>query len=260
MNPKCAPACGAKEFCASDCRCYAQDAKLIDFAPNASEMADQIFFQAVEFPSSSCVFVEKCVSGPGVRKLLRFTSTAVNQGQGEFSPPAPKSNPTDFVYGACHQHYHFKSFMSYELIGIQKGESVLLGSKSAYCLEDTRREIDGPGVSCDKKFDCANQGIQAGWSDSYGWSLDCSWLDVTNIPSGEYILRLIINPDRRLAEESYTNNDACVRVSIPADFTEIPVQKPGVVVACPVSKSVTSAGVTQYLHFAVVLAFALALL
>jgi hypothetical protein len=47
---------------------------------------------------------------------------------------------------------------------------------------------------------------------SYGWSLDCSWLDVTGIPAGDYILKITVNPERRIAEQSYTNNQICIKV------------------------------------------------
>jgi hypothetical protein len=51
----------------------------------------------------------------GMRRLLRFTSTALNQGTGDFSPPAPKTRPDLFAFGACHQHYHYRSFAQYHL-------------------------------------------------------------------------------------------------------------------------------------------------
>ncbi|MSP60807.1 MAG: hypothetical protein EXR72_10790 [Myxococcales bacterium] len=62
---------------------------------------------------------------------------------------------------------------------------------------------------------CDNQGIQAGWSDLYGNALDCQWLDVTGIPSGNYQLRVSLNPSHAFEEASFDNNTATVPVTIP---------------------------------------------
>jgi len=57
---------------------------------------------------------------------------------------------------------------------------VLTGRKQAYCMEDTQRVVAGPDVACSKEFDCSNQGIQRGWSDLYGNTLDCQcWTSPT---------------------------------------------------------------------------------
>jgi len=71
-----------------------------------------------------------------------------------------------FLWGQCHQHYHYQAFMNYQLdnmVGFKV--SGLRGYKAAYCMEDSRRTLDGPGISCTKKYDCGNQGIQRGWTD-----------------------------------------------------------------------------------------------
>jgi len=51
--------------------------------------------------------------------------------------------------------------------------------------------------------------------DSYGWSLDCSWVDITGYPAGEYILMVKVNPGRRFPEASFDNNLARISVTIP---------------------------------------------
>ena len=62
-----------------------------------------------------------------------------------------------------------------------------------------------------KEYDCSNQGIQAGWSDLYGNSLDCQWLDVTDVPPGDYFLAALTDLDR---SELYT--PAFLRELVPA--------------------------------------------
>jgi len=54
----------------------------------------------------------------------------------------------------------------------------LTGHKQAFCLRDTTQMVSGVAG----KYHCGNQGISAGWADTYGAELDCQWLDVTAVP------------------------------------------------------------------------------
>jgi hypothetical protein len=51
---------------------------------------------------------------------------------------------------------------------------------------------------------------------SYGWSLDCSWLDITDLAPGIYVLVIETNPARVFPEVSFDNNKQSVVVTIPA--------------------------------------------
>ena len=62
----------------------------------------------------------------------------------------------------------------------------------------------------------SDQGIQAGWSDLYGNTLDCQWLDITDLPAGDYQLKVSLNPSREIQEVTFDNNTAVVPVKIPA--------------------------------------------
>ena len=42
--------------------------------------------------------------------------------------------------------------------------------------------------------------------DLYSRHLDCQWIDVTDVPPGIYILRLLVNPDNLVLESDYKNN------------------------------------------------------
>jgi hypothetical protein len=82
-----------------------------------------------------------------------------------------------------------------------------------------------PGAPTTPRFHCNFQGIQRGWSDIYGAGLDCQWVDVTDVPPGDYMLRIEINPDRVIVEGDYGNNVATVPVRI---------GEPNPLEACPV--------------------------
>jgi hypothetical protein len=94
------------------------------------------------------------------------------------------------------------------------GNTVLTGRKQAYCMEDTQQIALGPNVGCSKLYTCEDQGIQAGWSDLYGNTLDCQWLDITNTPPGDYFIQVVLNPGRQFEEVSFDNNTAKVPVTI----------------------------------------------
>jgi hypothetical protein len=212
-NPTCA-GCDDDQFCGSDCACHDVDAPLPDLVVDADRLATEILFDEQTFDENSCAVVEECVGGLGDRTLLRFSVEAINQGQVTLTVPPPDQRPDLFQFSTCHGHYHFNGFAEYALVD-EDGTVIVPGRKQAYCMEDTQQVLQGPNVACNKAYDCSNQGIQAGWSDLYGNALDCQWLDVTDVPPGDYFLRVDLNPNLAFEEISVTNNSAIVPVTIP---------------------------------------------
>jgi hypothetical protein len=215
-NPVCS-GCTESQLCASNCECYGGLEDLADLVVLEEGLLNEMFLQDVMIPESSCALIEGCVAQAGLRRLMRFTSTVLNQGHADLSFPEPKDRPDLFEFGACHQHYHFKEFAKYTLLAEDGKTLVMAGQKFAYCMEDTARYFDGATVPCEKKYDCGFQGIQSGWLDSYGWSLDCSWLDITNLAPGSYVLEIEANPARVFPEVFFDNNAAKVRVVVPEE-------------------------------------------
>jgi hypothetical protein len=213
-NPTCPGSCPARSFCGSDCQCHSIDDPLPDLVVNKDRLADEILFDRINVRESSCSFVEQCVGGIGERRVLRLSVEAINQGQATMRVEPPEERPDLFVFSPCHGHYHFNGFASYALLD-PAGNVVARGRKQAYCMEDTVRVAQGPSVGCSKIFDCYNQGIQAGWSDLYGNTLDCQWLDITEIPPGPYQLTVTLNPSHEIEEVTFDNNTATVPVVIP---------------------------------------------
>lgn len=213
-HPTCPGDCPARSFCGTDCACHSIDDPLPDLVINDKRLADEILFDHVNVRDSSCSFVEQCVGGLGDRRVMRFSVEAINQGQATLTVPPPDQRPDLFLFSTCHGHYHFGGFASYELLDTQ-GQVLALGRKQAYCMEDTIQVAQGPEVGCSKVYDCYNQGIQAGWSDLYGNTLDCQWLDITDIAPGNYQLKVSLNPNHSFQEVTFDNNTAIVPVTIP---------------------------------------------
>jgi hypothetical protein len=214
LRPTCSPGCAATEFCGTDCQCHAVNAPQPDLIPDVARLRDEILFDKVFVTENSCARVEECVSGTGERRVLRFSVEAINQGLTTLTVPPPAERPDLFIFSPCHGHYHFSGFASYELLD-GEGKTVLTGRKQAYCMEDTQRVVSGPDVPCAKKYNCDDQGIQRGWSDLYGNTLDCQWLDITDVAPGDYRLKVTLNPARAFQEATLDNNTASVPVTIP---------------------------------------------
>src|SRR5439155_9129659 len=131
-------------------------------------------------------------------------------GDGDLLLGEPQANPDLFVWSPCHGHYHLKGVADYQIIASDR-TTLLTPRKQAFCLRDDISAVSGSGPA---KFNCDFQGITAGWEDVYDKSLDCQWLDITGIPDGDYILRVVCNPEKIFVESNYDNNAATVAITL----------------------------------------------
>ena len=60
-----------------------------DLVINAERLSKEILFETLNVSPESCAIEEACVGGPGMRKVLRFSVEAVNQGQVTLTVPPP---------------------------------------------------------------------------------------------------------------------------------------------------------------------------
>ncbi|XP_032082379.1 protein-lysine 6-oxidase-like [Thamnophis elegans] len=96
-----------------------------------------------------------------------------------------------------------EAFSNYDLLDVVSHEKVAEGHKASFCLEDT---------SCDagfrRRYACTAhiQGLSPGCYDTYHANIDCQWIDITEVPPGNYILKVTVNPDFLVAESDFSNN------------------------------------------------------
>jgi len=216
--------CTVNQFCGPDCKCHTNDEELPDLVIDVDRFRESVLYDEDYFDEFSCAVHEQCVEGTGLRKLLRFDTTTINQGLGSLDLEDPTRRPDEYQFSQCHNHFHFSGYAAYRLMN-DDGDMIARGHKQGYCMEDSDRQtyLQGPDVPCQGQTDCEKPGISKGWTDTYGNSIDCQWIDITNVPDGEYWLEMELNVERRFLEVTTENNGAAIRVLINGkDVTVLP--------------------------------------
>lgn len=213
----CSNECSPERACGTSCcplgtRCEDGQCPLPDLSIDEPYLVESMEVSLRDFSENACVIQEGCVAAPGVRKLLRFSLKTPNTGAGDLFLGDPSGNEL-FEFSTCHEHFHFQGYAQYRLLD-QDGRLAATGHKQAFCLLDF--EPLGPD-SGEDIYKCNYQGIQAGWSDIYNKDLPCQWVDITDVPAGEYQLEIQLNFEQTLAESDYTNNSAVFNVTVEPD-------------------------------------------
>ncbi|XP_039984970.1 lysyl oxidase-like 5a [Xiphias gladius] len=184
---------------------------LPDLVPDPYYIQTASYIQRVQMYALRCAAEENCLSRsayhPGVRDLdyrvlLRFPQRVKNQGTADFLPVKPRH---EWEWHSCHQHYHsMEAFSNYDLLDIATGQKVAEGHKASFCLEDTSCD---PGIR--RRFACTahTQGLGPGCYDTYHANIDCQWIDITDVPPGNYILKVTVNPSQLVQESDFSNNE-----------------------------------------------------
>eukprot|EP00066_Takifugu_rubripes_P008917 XP_003975463.1 PREDICTED: protein-lysine 6-oxidase-like [Takifugu rubripes] len=183
---------------------------LPDLEPDPYAIQAGTYIQRMQMYALRCAAEENCLArsayGPTVRDidfrvLLRFPQKVKNQGTGDFLPVKPRYQ---WDWHSCHQHYHsMDAFSNYDLLDSVTGLKVAEGHKASFCLEDTGCD---PGFR--RRYACTShtQGLSPGCFDIYAANIDCQWIDITDVPPGNYILKVTVNPNFLVLESDFTNN------------------------------------------------------
>lgn len=166
------------------------------------------------FAEDSCPYVDGCLAGFGMRRLLRFSTITPNLGDADFHVGNHNDNPELFVQSACSGSWLFANYARYRLLDAD-GVEVGTGHKSAFALIDLAPFTEDAGPA--QYGFGQDMGISVGWADIYDAGLDCQWVDITDVPAGDYTLELAINPDEVVAEATFDNNVLLVPVTIDAE-------------------------------------------
>ena len=190
-----------------------------DLTLNQADLENSIFLTTVNI-TDACAPVEGCTRGMGQRYVLRFSTRIDNIGTTDYYIGSPNSQPQMFDFNNCHGHAHYAGYADYLLFD-QNDNAIPVGFKNGFCVIDVGC-FGGTG-----QYGCSNMGISAGCYDRYGSGTTCNWIDITDVPAGEYTLVLRTNwqqaPDALgRHEQDYTNNYAQLCIEITRDQNDVP--------------------------------------
>ncbi|POM26340.1 Lysyl oxidase [Actinomadura rubteroloni] len=117
-----------------------------------------------------------------------------------------------------HEHWHFKDFASYRLLGADKKE-VVRSQKEAFCLANTDainqlvRNANWKPENTDLHTACGDlsslsvrEVLDVGSGDTYVQDLPGQSFDISHLKNGTYYIQVIANPAHRLFEGNLNNN------------------------------------------------------
>ena len=161
--------------------------------------------------AGSCTAIEGGIT-PGMRRLIRFTVMTPNTGNQDLVVGDPnehfEANDGLFEFASCHNHFHFRHYALYELVNPRTGQ-VLQAAKRGFCMLDTDPNpvpVGGVPPKAGKFRSCGligvpgNQGVSAGWADTYRFTLSGQFFVLDGgdgqavVPPGEYMIRITVNP------------------------------------------------------------------
>jgi PKD repeat protein len=199
---------------------YNDDPNCADLGPDLLVDAGQLYsslYSTTITTSDACLVNEGCLQGTGTRQILRFTTRIANIGNQDYFIGVPNASNPQFDFDACHNHYHYEGYAEYLLFDQEGNPMPQIGFKNGFCVLD----LSCPsGITA--QYSCGNMGITAGCADIYSSGLSCQWIDITDVPAGDYFLVVRTNwdhsPDANGRYElRYDNNWAQVCIHFERD-------------------------------------------
>ncbi len=159
-------------------------------------------------PSASCNGVDCSLNRP----------CCANGTQRCVSSNGPQYNAA-FEFNVAHGHVHMKSFANYRLL-TPTGVVAAAGHKQSFCMMDMEDITSGScrplHFNSPTPFACGTrQGIHAGCADVYAADLPCGFVDVTDVPGGDYKLEVTMDPLDLINESNESNNTVVANVRVP---------------------------------------------
>jgi hypothetical protein len=159
------------------------------------------------FLADDCSVVEGGVRA-GDHRVLRFSVSTPNIGDADIFIGDPNVHVADGLYefAACHHHFHFRHYATYELIDPVTSH-VWRAAKRGFCMIDFTPASTADGAvktwayrNCGRVGVPGNQGISHGWADEYVWQLSGQYFVLDGgdgqapVPPGTYVIRITVNP------------------------------------------------------------------
>ena len=171
--------------------------------------------------NDQCLIDERCVHGVGRRKLLRFGTRIANVGPADLRLGRPMDGVDHWIWGECHQHFHYEAYAAYELFDPRANVILPIGAKSGFSVIDIGVWDPQLAPNGCHGYNGNDQGITSGCQDTYSRNLQCQWIDITDVPDGTYEVIVTTNPEGQIPEVTLDNNSARARVDIQGDRLQL---------------------------------------
>ena len=179
------------------------------------------------------------------RVLYRFNVAIPNQGDGplevfEVTHPDQTQDVYQHIYDSTggytpvlmgsfvideeppFGHLHLEGLAQYNLREVTAGNGVgpvvAAHSKTSHGLVDSvSYDLMLPGAPGTRVYDDADDnplGVSIGWADLYSKGIPKQRIDVTGVPSGQYWLEVVIDPNNMVQETDETNNTTRIMVDL----------------------------------------------
>jgi Lysyl oxidase len=136
----------------------------------------------------------------------------------EGATPTTRSNIGELVYeeypgSVSHRHWHYKAFVRYQLRATSDLSIVRPDNKAGFCLADPVYAPDFCGSQHPEAL-TVDEGLSPDAIDYYNPNLEGQYIDVTDVPPGDYWLVHWVNSGKEICESHYGNNAAAVRLTL----------------------------------------------
>jgi hypothetical protein len=139
-------------------------------------------------------------------------SQVVSQSDGS-TVTYPNVGTVRYVIGGGHSHWHFINLETYSLNRLD-GTTLERDRKTGFCFGNLS---EPHGSRCGENQPGLLQvamGLGAGWGDVYRAHLEGQYIDITAIPTGDYVLVHRSNAAGTLRETTLANNAGSVRIRL----------------------------------------------
>lgn len=196
--------CGFNACCAPGSVCQQDSCAAGDLVVDAAALqaSAQVRFETLD--AAACNALDGCAAGTGDRKLLTFSLQMRNTGTADVLV-GPPTDPLLFGESRCSHLPTLPGFVGWRVMDAG-GQELASGSIAASCIRD---DADGQAFSS-----CTYQGLSAGGTSRNVLLDTCNFVDVTNLPEGDYQLEVELNAAGSLLETDTTNNTAVTPFTI----------------------------------------------
>ena len=119
----------------------------------------------------------------------------------------------EYPGSVSHRHWHYKSFVRYQLRSVTDLSLVRPDNKAGFCLSDPILALDFCGSQKPGALS-VDEGLSPGVSDYYNPLLEGQYIDVADVPPGDYWLVHWVNSAKEICESNYANNAAAVKIAL----------------------------------------------